>query len=85
MKIEQGFIAVTPDGQYLQWWQVSTHCGYRTEFGAVTDIDQASFSRVPRLGYGARTAPEHAVTRGHAWVPATRRVEVILDGYGVAK
>jgi len=76
MKITQGFVAVTPDGEYIQWWQRSTHTGYRTEFGTTTKIDEAGVSSTPKL----RRADGMLQ---HTWVPVELRVEVVLKGYGV--
>ncbi len=81
MKIEQGFVAATPDGQYLRWWKVSTHIGYRTEFGTTINIDDAGFSLYAHDRGFDRDA-RHAAPP-HTWVPAERRVEVVLTGWGV--
>ena len=78
MKIEQLFAAVTPDGEYLHWWQVSTHVGYRWEFSTTTDIERASFTVTK--GYPGQSALKDAPA--HTWVPVERRTEVILKGYG---
>ncbi len=81
MKILQGFVAATPDGQFLSWYESQTHTGYHVNFAVVADIEDASFSTVPTSRGLSRLA--QAKIPAHTWVPAERRVEVILKGYGV--
>lgn len=82
MKITEGFVAATEDGQFYHMYQVSTHVGYRTEVHIVSSIDDATVSSFP--GFIERGHRE-SLPKTAIWVPVQIRREVVLLGYGVPK
>lgn len=76
MKVEQGYVAATPAGSFMVWYERHTHTGRHIYFTLVTDIEKATFSFTPQHWPRADRAPEHT------WVPVERRTEIELKGYG---
>ena len=82
MKIDEGYVAVRDDGEFLRSGKVSTHVGYRTWIDLVKDIEQATVFKAAHFpDRDMRTA---VVEYGgkFTFVPVQVRREVILKGYG---
>lgn len=79
MKIHKMFVATTPDGQFLNISEHSTHTGHHVNVRIVSDIEQASAFCAPRYAQRSR----HVSLPEHTWVPVEVRREVILLEYGV--
>ena len=41
MRVDEGFVAVTPDGEYLIWSERITHTGFHLDCRLTPHIDQA--------------------------------------------
>lgn len=79
MKITQGFVAATADGQFLRTSVRQTHTGTHVSVNVVPDIDQADVYLAPRFW----DRDTYKVAPDHTWLPVEVRREVILKGYGI--
>lgn len=82
MRVTQGFVAVTEQGEFLYVGQRSTHTGHHVDVSPVSGIDRATVHAYPRL---TDRNVERAMPKGYRMVPVEVRREVVLTGFGVEK
>ena len=79
MKISQGYVAVTEDGEFLSVGQSHTHTGHHVDVTVVKTVEDATVHPYPQVG---RVVSKH-MPKDYKMIPVEVRREVNITGYGV--
>lgn len=82
MITRKGYLAVGIDGTFYQIAVYQTHVGTRAEWQPVDSIDAAEMFYAPHYRNRGHGEPGKMPEGGIKFMPATKRVEITLEGYG---